>query len=437
MRRLAIAESIRGGLWFIPLVTVLVASGLATALVRLDEGNLPAPMAFRGDASSARELLTTIAASTLSMTTLVVSITIVALQLASQQFSPRVMRTFFRDTGTKVSLGIFLSTTVYSLMILRVVQPAGPGRDEYVPTFSVTVAFVLMLAALVTFLYFVNHVAHSIRAVHIMEAVAAETRQAVRDLPMADPALPDDDWPVRPPDRVLASEQPPGVLLGVDENDLVELAHRERVCFRVLVEVGDYLPSQMPLVEVWSDEGPGSPVTLEVADVVRYVGVGRERTMRQDVAFGFRQLVDMAEKALSPGINDPTTAVQALGRIHDLLRRLAAQPDPRRIHRDADGVPRLYLPEHGFAEWVHEAFDEVRLYGAGSLQIHRELRRIIADLLRVVDGQPEREAALREQLHLLDRAAARAFDDPEDRLRAGARNLHLDDDPGLGTPAER
>jgi uncharacterized membrane protein len=406
-------------LWFIPLVIVLIAAVVANALVALDERIVGAPLEFSGDASSAQGLLTTIAASTLAMTTLVVSITIVALQLASQQFSPRVMRTFFRDTGTKVSLGIFLSTTVYALMVLRVVEPATATEDEFVPTFSVTVAFGLMLASLVTFLYFVHHVAHSIRAVHIMESVAAETRRAIRDQHFSGVPLVAGEWPDRPADAVLRSEQAPGVLLGVDEDDLVELAAARRVRFRLVPNVGMYVPSNMGLVEVWADDPSGEcPVTA--AEVVRFIGIGPERTMQQDLGFGFRQLVDMAEKALSPAINDPTTAVQCLNRIHDLLRRLAVLVDPVRVYRDPSGTPRLYIKEHGWEEWVHLGLDEIRIYGRDSLQVHRKLRLILSDLMELLADDPDRLAPLQQQVTLLDRAAQRAFADPEDRQRAGA-----------------
>jgi uncharacterized membrane protein len=141
--------------------------------------------------------------------------------------------------------------------------------------------------------------------------------------------------------------------------------------------------------------------------------------MRQDVGFGFRQLVDMAAKALSPAINDPTTAAQCLNRIHDLLRRLAVLPDPVCLHRGRDDRPRLYIEEHGWNEWVQLAFDEIRIYGSDSLQVHRKLRLILADLTSVVAGDPERLAPLQLQSELLDRAAVRAFPDPEDRVRAG------------------
>lgn len=417
-RRIALSESIRNGLWFIPGLMVAASWLLAVGLTAYDRAEHWFPFRFRGDASSAQDMLSTIASATLTMTTLVVSITMVALQLASQQFSPRVMRTFFRDRGTKVALGVFLGTTVYALLVLRKVVPEDADSPEFVPEISVTVAFGLMLSSLGAFLYYMHHVAHSIRAVHILEAVAAETRVAIRALYTSDDVLGPDDWPDRAPDAVIASEQPPGSIVSIDEDDLVALAAERGARIRLVHHVGDYLPSQVPLAEVWYDQ-PAPAERIDHGDIVPRIGLGRERTMRQDVAFGFRQLVDMAAKALSPGINDPTTAVQAVDRIHDLLRRLAVLPPAGAVHRDREGVARLVAPVHNWDDYVHLACDEIRGYGAESIQVHQRLRGMLADLEAAVADRPERRDVLRAQRELLDRAAQRSFDDPEDRRAAG------------------
>lgn len=418
IRRTAWAESIRNGLWFIPLVAVALAAAAAALLIHLDRSRPDLPAIFEGDASSAQDLLSTIASGTLTMATLVLSLTIVALQIASQQFSPRVMRTFFRDTGTKVAVGFFLATTVYALLVLRVVTPETTDRAEFMPGVAVSFAFTLVLGSLGTFVYYLHHVAHSIRAVHIMEAVAAESRTAIRELPLDTRSVGPDEWPARPADLVLRSEQPPGSLVTVDENDLVDLARRHRARIRLRHHVGDYLPSGVPLADVWSDDGP---VTLTAGDVVDHLDLARERSVHQDLAFGLRQLVDMAEKALSPAVNDPTTAVQAIDRLHDLLRRLGARPDAPGVYRDPDGQPRFVMPMHGWDEFVHLAFDEIRQYGGSSLQVQQRLRSMIDDLVTVVADDPGRVAALEAQRTLLDRAALDAFPTAHDRRRAGMR----------------
>ena len=416
VRRVAIGESIRDGLWFIPVVVVAGAVVLASITDHLDHAAQPAPGMFRADASSAQALLSTIAASTLAMTTLVLSITIVALQLASQQFSPRVMRAFLRDTGPKVALGIFLATTVHALLVLRTVVPKAAGQAEFVPRIGVSMSFAFILCSLAAFVYYLHHVAHSIRAVSIMESVAAEARAAIRALDL-NSHLDHDAWPDREPDVVLTSERPPGTLVGVDPDDLVRLASTKGVRLRVLVKVGDYLPSGSPAVAVWTDT-PGQ-LAITSADVAPYIGLGHERTMSQDPAFGFRQLVDMAEKALSPAINDPTTAVQSIDRIHDLLRRLAMRPDAATDFHDEQGTSRLAVPAMVWSDYLDLAFDEIRHYGGASLQVQRRLRSAITDLEATVIDDPVRVDALVTHRRLLDRAAVTSFPDLEERLRTG------------------
>lgn len=415
VRAARLREAVRNGLWVIPSAFVAAAIALALALRQVDQqvGDLDHAFVFDGDASSAQSLLSTMASSIMTFTSLVLSVTVVALQLASQQFSPRVLRTFFRDTGTKVALGTFIGTFVYILVVLRQVHPEG-AIDAFVPEVSITVAFVLVLVSLGAFLYYVHHVVHAIRIVSIIDAVAAETRRAIREAegrsePPAPGAVPD-----RPPDLVLTSEQGPGSLVTVDEDDLVALAERHRCLIRIVAPIGEFVPSGAPIAEVWSDDG-GRP-GLEGADVLAHLGLHRERTMEQDVAFGFRQLVDIAEKALSPAVNDPTTAVQVLDRLHDLLRRVARAERPTGHHHDAQGRVRLVHPVPTWSGLVGLACDEIRHYGAGSHQVQRRMRAMLADLARVVDGA-EREP-LDRQLRLLDAAAAVHFPDPDERASA-------------------
>ena len=422
VRSTAFFEWVRSGLWLIPLVSMAAAVGLAALLALVDEHWPDLPSAFHGDASSAQDLLSTIATVTTTVTTLVLSITIVALQLASQQFSPRVMRTFFRDTGTKVSLGIFLATTVYALFVLRGVVPRGLGKTEFVPGVSITVAFGLTVLTLLTFVYYLNHVTHAIRVVHILDAVAAETRVLVGALPAAAPdQVRAGDLPDREADLVLGSDQRPGVLVLIDEDDVVSLAERQGVRLRFLRRVGDHLPSGIPLVEVWSDDGDAPQITAR--ELVRFTGIANERTMGQDIAFGFRQLVDIAEKALSPALNDPTTAVQAIDRIHDLLRRLALKPDADGRYRGGDGTVRLTVPMYRWPDYARLAFDEIRHYGADSVQVHQRLRAALDDLATVVADTPDRRAVIDGQLRALDRSADAQFPYAVDRQRAGVAHL--------------
>ena len=168
----SVREVLSNSLWFVPLLLIVGYGILAQAIVAFD-GALEnwVPYSFTGGATSAQDLLSTIAAAILSMSTLVLSVTIVALQLASQQFSPRVMRTFFRDRGTKVAIGMLLGTFVYSILVLRAVVPRSDSLDQFVPSVAISVGFALTLVSLGVFIFYVNHVAHAIRVVHILSLI--------------------------------------------------------------------------------------------------------------------------------------------------------------------------------------------------------------------------------------------------------------------------
>ncbi len=420
-------EWLRTGLWFVPGLFVLSAIGVAITTLILDRHlhGEPAWLAFAGGAASAELILSTIATSMMTFTGLVFTITIVALQLASSQFSPRVLRAFLRDRGSQVPLGIFAATFVYALVVLREVRTGDVGAP-FVPGISIAMAFTFVLVSLGAFVYYVNHIAQSIRAVNIIEAVAREARQAVDD---NYPARPSTETPTLvtepgPWHQVVLLEQPGGVIEGVEIGPLVRVAAAHDCVIRMRPVVGDFIAQGAPLFEV------GGAGAIPAHELLAHVDIGRERTMFQDPAFGFRQLVDIAEKALSPAINDPTTAVQAIDRLHDLLFRLASRPDPSGHHADEAGHLRFVRSVVGWETFVTLAFEEIRQYGAASIQVQRRLRASARELLEVVPT--ERRPPLARQLRLLERSASRHFPDPEEhQLAVGS------DDAGLGGDVQR
>jgi uncharacterized membrane protein len=413
VRSARLREWLNTGLWFLPMVWAFGAMAAAVVFVTIDQetgGDDPSWLVFGRGEDSARLVLTVIAGSTITFTGTVFSITIVALQLASTQFSPRVLRTFLRDRASQHCFGVFVATALYSLMVLREV-----GSEVPVPGLAVTGAFVLVVGSVFAFVFLVHHVSQSIRAVSIMDAVAAETRASIREnYPTDAVEAVVGPMPPGPPAQVLLLERGPGDLLGLDEDDLIRIALRHDCVLELLPTVGDYLPSNVPLFAVHGGDGK-----VAVRDVLPHVGIGPERTLFQDTAFGFRQLVDMAEKALSPAVNDPTTAVQCLDRLHDLLRRIAVRPLPSGRFGDTQGRLRLVVPQPSWEDFVHLAFDEIRHFGIGSLQIPRRLRAALLDLKTVAPA--ERQAALDQQLAALDEAVAREYPVLEERhLASGA-----------------
>ncbi len=418
-------DYLRTGLWFVPGLFVVGAVVLAVITVALDHRHegLPDWLAFGGGPTSAQQILATIATSMMTFTGLVFTISVVVLQLASSQFSPRVLRTFLRDRGSQVPLGIFTATFVYALIVLVQIRIGSIG-PVFVPALSVTVALLLVLASLVAFVYFVNHVAQSIRVSHIIESVAAETRTVIDAVhvdgnhapaPYGQPV----DLDLGERRQVISLDRRGGALAGLDIAGLIDVARRHHCVLWLVRDMGDFVAEDGPLFEVYGDSG------VPVREVLRQVDIARERSMRQDPAYGFRQLVDIGEKALSPALNDPTTAVQVLDRLLDLLGRIARCGTPTGVYEDDDGQVRLVRPVMSWSGYVALAFEEIREYGGSSIQVQRRLRAAIDELLETVPD--ELHPPLERQRRLLEQSAARYFTDPEELALAVAP-----DESGMG-----
>jgi uncharacterized membrane protein len=421
VERARLVELVDSGFVAVPVAAVTASIAAAYLTVWLD-GRVAGPsFLFDGPQSVASSVLTTIAGSIMTMTSLLLSVAVVVLQLSSQQFSPRVLQMFFRDRGTKIALGIFLSTFVYALMVLR--SLGSSSQPDAVPHISIAFAIVLALVSVAAFVFFVDQVVHSVQAVSIIETVAKETRIVIRAM-QAEAKVPDDlELPDRPADLVLHSEIRPGVVTDYALDDLMDLAVRTRCTIRMVPSVGQFVPAGVPLAEVWSDDG--SPPTVTAARIGAAIDVEQQRTMAQDAAFGFRQLVDIAEKALSPAVNDPTTASQCLNRIHDLLRRIGTGPLPTGRHPDVEGRVRVVVPAVTWPEFVGLGCNEIRLYGAHTFQVQRRMRVMLTDLLAAVPE--DRKPPLRDQLDLLDSALVEHFADPRDRAWASDLGDQIDD----------
>lgn len=401
-------------------MTVGAAGGLAALTLAVDRrGSTPRMGFFDGSPDTARSALSAIASSVLTLTALVFSVTVVVLALASNQFSPRVLRTFLRDRRTQVVLGVFLATFAYAMLVLRTVRDGNGIEAAFVPRASLDVAFLLSGLSLGFFVFYVHHISQSIQASSIVAEVARETAEALdRWLPAGDVAADERDFETEPGAAVVRLECRSGYLRAIDAERLVELGRVHDVQMRMVLGVGDFVPRGAALFEV-----VGAAAQDPLADrLLRCVTVGPTRTMQQDPAFGLRQLVDIAERALSPGINDPTTAVQALDRLHELLLLVVSREFPPAVRADRTGRVRLFVPQPSWDGLVRLAFDEIREYGEGSMQVTRRIGEVLDDLYGV--APPARRSALREQQVMLGRSAARGFADPEDQAHARTPSRH-------------
>ncbi|WP_416956769.1 DUF2254 domain-containing protein [Nocardioides sp. T5] len=386
---------LRDKFWALPLVFALAAVFLGLGLTALDDWldtSLELPLLFAGGPEGARSLLSAIITSMISFTGLVFSITIVVLQLTSSQFSPRVLRTFLRDWVNQVALGVFVATFLYSLVVLRAVRGTAE-TDTFVPQISVTVAFGFVLASVAVFLLYIDHIAQSIRAATIVTQIGEDTRVAIE---RTHPSDAEPRTRVPPPAtagrRVAADAS--GVVQQVDDRALLELAERHGVTIMVLRAVGEFVPGGAALLEVHGADLP------DEASLRAAVHLGKERVLDDDPGFGLRQLVDIAERALSPGINDPTTAVQVIDQLHDLLRLLAARPLPERQTLGEDGRLAVHVPQATFEDHVRLAVDEIAHWGADSARVQRRLRAMLVDVQEA--ALPENRDAVARALQSLD-----------------------------------
>lgn len=385
-------DSLRGRLWLIPAAAAIAAAVLAWILVSIDRSlgdDVEGFFIFGGGPESARLILSTIAAAMLSFTGLVFSVTMLVLQLASSQLSPRVTRTFLRDRANQVVLGIFVATFVYALLVLREVRSV--DERMFVPAIAVWWALVLLIASVGAFVYYIDHMAHSMRVVSVIDEVATETRDAI-DRCFPDPvgSLPTIDLPLPAPTEVILAPDRPSTLQGVDHGRLERIATSARVVLEVVPTVGDFVTSGAPLVRVLGEGGD-----VDADDTRSAFALGSERSMDQDPAFGIRQLVDIAVRALSPSTNDPTTAAMVVGRLHDLLGRLGRRgiPGPQRL--GADGAIRLVVPSPTWDDHVVLATGEIIDYGSTSSQVVAALRSMLDDLEATVDD--DRRPVIRRQ----------------------------------------
>ena len=423
------------GFWVIPGAVAVGYALLAVVLLRIDRAssNVGPGFAFGGDADAARSVLASVASGVISMTSLTLSLTIVTLQLASSQFTPRALKNLLADRVNQVVAGAFLGTVAYALLVLRGVREDDQQDPGFVPALSVTVCIGLALLALALLLVFVHHVGQIIKVEHIAASIGRASLRAADRLypePYGEPA--DDLGPARsagPPGEVVPSR--PGYVEVVALDQLAAALEGRAERIEVLLAPGDFATPGQPAVLVWPASALGKDQRRAVQ---RAVTVSSERDLRNDIGFGIRQLADIALRAVSPGVNDPTTAVTCIGYITAVLERLAARdlPGPERIAAD-HGV-QLHARVVTFEAHLETGFLEI----ARSADDPRVQEALIEGLRRVAataraGGAPRRaRAALALAQQIADSAADSAtMSRDESRLQHDLDRLSAGADPGL------
>lgn len=428
LRLTALRESLQSSLWLFPSISVVMGIAAAWWLGQLGDAGTSLPVVFRGSADSARSVLATIAGSTMTVTSLTFSLTVVALQVASGQFTPRLMRTFLSDRGNQVVLAIFLGTFAYSLVLLQGVQAASIRIDRSVPAIGVTVAVLAALASVSALVYFIHHLTVQLRVDKVMQQVAHDTISVIRAT--FEPAIVDEeppDVPEVPTDAIVVTAPRSGYLTGIALNTLVGGATSDDVSVHLRPSPGQWIVADTTLAWVWpnarddadrsdgdSGDRPGSRsddrpdgTTSDDADdaasrLVRgNVHIASSRTLEADASFGIRQLVDIAIRALSPGTNDPTTAVEGIRQMSRVMVVLGHH-DLGTIRRRA-GAGTVVVPRAGFRNHLRLATDQVLRYGRGEPAVVRALATMLHDLAETCDGDHRRDAIL-DEAKLLDAA---------------------------------
>jgi uncharacterized membrane protein len=418
-RRRVLWDYLGGALWVLPTVSVVVflLAGAVLSRVEVDEGSPLADLAFQGSADDARSLLIVVSSTMITVTGLVFALTIVALQIASGQYSPRLLRNFMRDRGTQLVLSIFVGAFAYSTAGLYTVGVQGSGEGAFVPRLAVSGSLALALASVGVLIYFIHHLAHSIQIDTIVSQVERETRSVIEDV------YPDQagyrEAEERRPDPPLAAVGLPaprsGYLQAVDPEPLVGRAAADDLVIVLARQVGDHVVAGTPLAWAWSRSATRPPpgagaLGRALADAVQ---VGFERTMVQDVGFGIRRLVDIANKALSPAINDPYTGVQAVHHLSVLLCDLAHRRLGDWMVRDDQGELRVAVPRPSFPDYLRLGTAQIRRFGAGEPAITRALIVLLRDTGMSSATEARRHACV-GSIRLVLEAARQATRQPAD-----------------------
>ncbi|MEO6827481.1 MAG: DUF2254 domain-containing protein [Microbacteriaceae bacterium] len=405
-----ITESVESRLWPLPVAAVLLSVALGVVLPRIDlliDAGLSAEVdsvIFNGGAETARSVLSSIAGSLITATSLTFSLTVVALQLASSQASPRVLRLFARDRRVHTTLAVFLGTFAYSITVLRSVRSATNDASEFVPRIAVTAGFALTLISVIMLVFFLAHLAAQLRVETILKSIHAETDRTI-DL-VGDGYAAAEGYPLRirtPETKNTVTATSSGFITSRDRVALVGFADSRGIVIEEVKRVGDNIVTDTPLAFWWTHpDHDAGPDPMEVQNAVRGAhAIGYERTAAQDVDYGVQQIVDIGVRALSPGINDPTTAVHALGHLSALISRIVALPQLPAGLVGPDGWLCVVTMTRRPGESVHNALSQIRHYGAADPSVVTRFLQVISDLAYTCHDGDVR-AALAKQLEALE-----------------------------------
>lgn len=428
-------RAIRSSYWFVPSIMALLAILLGALMiwvdVRLGSGWIAGLSWYQQiRADGAREVLSTIAGSMVTVAGVVFSITIVALSYASSQYGPRVLTNFMSDRGNTVTLGTFIATFLYCLMVLRTIRG---GEDDFVPQYAVIVAMLLAVCSIGVLIYFIHHVPQSI---HINNVVARIGEQLVRDAKTRFPAMigsnDGEGSPINVPTllrSVSVRAAATGYTQSIDHDSLLALARKADVLVRLRYRPGDFVMYGRGLADIAPPEHWNDERTEALQDCFT---IGNKRTPEHDLMFLVSELVEIAARALSPGVNDPMTAATCLDWLGAGGTEFATREMPQAVRYDQDGTARLVAEPDSFAFFVDQAFGRLRQYAAADVIAGLHWLHVVGEVAAAC-RTPDQIDVLRSEAVLFREQAAASLDGPDARqVDQQAQALHAILASGLG-----
>ena len=413
-------EVLRTSLWFVPAIEVVAAIALFAGTLAADRaayhGDFVLPgWVISGSADAARQILTTIAAAIITVVGVVFSIILVTLTLASTQFGPRMLRNFIRDRGTQVTLGTFVGTFVYSVLVLVSIGVGSHG--DFVPHIGVTVTLGLMVADLAVLIYFIHHTAISIQLPQVIAGIAADLAEAIKEQgggnaephPKAGPTA---------VELLSHAEAGGGTLLApasgyvqfITYQHLVRLATEADAVISLEHRPGHFIVRGHRFASVWPPEA--APLIRQALG--RAHVVGPYRTLSQDVSFGIDQLVEIALRALSAAVNDTFTALTCIDWLGENLCKIVAQWHPARVYRDARGFIRVVAAEPSYDRLVQRSFEKIRQSSLGQPAVMIRMLEALTRIMAETTSEGQRRVLL-EQADMINRACERSVPEARDR----------------------
>lgn len=406
-----LVDVLRTSFWFVPMIMLMLAGGLALLLLHVDllvDPGMTGSLSwdYNGGPEGARSLLSTIAGSMITAASVTFSLAAVALSLASQQYGSRVLRNLMRDSVTQVLLGTFVATFLYCVLVVRSVRGSSIAGG-FVPAISVTVAIGLSLASLMMLIYFIHHIVSSIQASQIVRVIAVDLAGAIPKLYPSQVGKPlwngGELQEIKERGETSLSVSTDGYVQNLDLDTLLKIATDQDLTLQIAVKPGDHVLAGTQVVRAWGVQELPAQVRKSMIDAFI---LGGERTPAQDIRYQFMQLTDVVIRALSPAINDPFTAINGIDELTTGAAALARRSRVSDMREDEQGVVRLIVPTAGIAEILEETVGHIAIYAAGDRFVMAALRQILDAVDRDMHDAREREtlARLRNELDRREKA---------------------------------